>query len=1581
MKNWLIGLVCFLVSTIASAACTSGQTCSAVATYENVGLYYTPGSNPGAAGCPVQYKKTSDTIWKDALPMWYDSRNSECRGSVVQLTSGTSYDFRMGVTAGSWPAAITVSTWTDTPTIASTTTITDRTTTLNITSGGSAGTGYALYQGPATINVNNAAQYDINVSASYVIIRGLTLKGATIHAINLQDGVHDVIIEGNDISGWGRPASDPVYNDPYVPTASVGYGRSVGYTVGWEMDSGVYMRCTSTTASNKIVVQRNLFHDPRYGSNSWTDGHPNGPQAVTLYTCGGNNVYRYNKIIPTTSSSASAAYGHWYNDPLGGAYNNATAGWPNFDSDVYGNWIEGAMDDCIEADGGNKNVRIYGNYCNNSGTGVSVSGTNVGPVYIFRNVYNRNFYQEALAPDSSERQEYAKAGIYGSAGNGRRYIFHNTTLQATATDYAYPTNPAHTYPLGTAQGIARVSSGLIENTVSRNNIWHGYRGTSNSVFYGTDAATCDFDYDLYSGNQTVTGQETHGVAGTPIYAASNGWVSEAGGQYQLATTSPGYNVGVVIPNFNDGYLGTAPDMGAAETGSAYMQFGVNAYLTQPDPPPPPPLEVSPEGTAVPPATQIIDANLATWTVTAGQVYKDSVLAGTTSNVALLYYHSSVVYYKNSSNAWFSWSGTAWVSASDPNPPPPTTSAEGTSIPNATEIVDTNHDIWTVSAGVVYKNGAAAGTTSATILLYWHNSLVFRENSSSSWWYWNTSTSTWAPTTSPLPTPLIESTEGTAVPPSTSIVDANLAVWAVSAGVVYKDNIAAGATSNVSLLYYHNHTVYYENSSNSWWYWSGATWTSTTDPIPAPPPTTSPDPTASPPDTQIVDTNGDIWTLSAGVVYKNSVAAGFTSGVVLIYWHLGTIYQENAAAAWWSWNGADWIDATSPLPPPPPPPAASPNDTALPPVTSIVDSSGNTWTVVAGQVYMNGSTAGVTANVILLYWHDGVIYQENASAEWWSWSGTDWVTATSPIPPTTSPNQSAIPPNTYLVDANHDIWTLSAGAVYKNGVAAGYTAGVIAVYYTSSTIYQENDQNLWWSWSGTDWVDATNPVPPVAPPEVSANDAKIPPLTQIVDNNRDVWTRQYYAVYKNGLPAAYSSDVAEILWHNGFIYYTNSSASWWYWSGTAWVTATNPIPNDPPPPPAYTPSPAGTTIPPSASIIDTAGNVWTVSSGAIYKNGIAAGYSANATVVYWDASTLYYENNIGGWYVWNGTAWTTSTSPIPLSASADGTSIPSATEIIDTFGNIWMVVGGAAYKNGAPAGSTPNLTQLYYHNSTVYFEDSDSAWKYWNGTAWVLTTSPIPVAPSTSADDTAVPPSANIVDGGSNVWTLVAGVVYKNGVQAGYSANVVQLYWKTNVVYHKTSTGVWRSWNGSTWVTATDPTTPPLPPAATVGTPRRPVVSATFTGYAVPVPAVIEAESFNNGGEGVGYHDTTATNTGGAYRTSEGVDIIKSCDQAGGKYVVNNFRSGEWMNYSIIISTAASYSIEVKASNKSNTPTFHIDVDGVDATGAISVPDTGNWCRFSWVGKHGLNLTTGSHVLTIHSDADTFNLNQIRVTQP
>lgn len=155
-------------------------------------------------------------------------------------------------------------------------------------------------------------------------------------------------------------------------------------------------------------------------------------------------------------------------------------------------------------------------------------------------------------------------------------------------------------------------------------------------------------------------------------------------------------------------------------------------------------------------------------------------------------------------------------------------------------------------------------------------------------------------------------------------------------------------------------------------------------------------------------------------------------------------------------------------------------------------------------------------------------------------------------------------------------------------------------------------------------------------------------------------------------------------------------------------------------------------------------------------------------------------------------------------------------------------------------------------------------------------------------------------------------------------------------------------------------------------------STPYSGTPITLPGVFEAENFDRGGEGVAYHDKVAGNAGGQYRTSEDVDIVVSSDPAGGGFVVDNFETGEWLAYTVLVAAAGSYDVAVRASSAFTGSALHVEIDGRDVTGPMSVPNTGSWSTFQWVGKSGVTLSAGRHVLKIVADQQYFNLNQVMV---
>ena len=158
----------------------------------------------------------------------------------------------------------------------------------------------------------------------------------------------------------------------------------------------------------------------------------------------------------------------------------------------------------------------------------------------------------------------------------------------------------------------------------------------------------------------------------------------------------------------------------------------------------------------------------------------------------------------------------------------------------------------------------------------------------------------------------------------------------------------------------------------------------------------------------------------------------------------------------------------------------------------------------------------------------------------------------------------------------------------------------------------------------------------------------------------------------------------------------------------------------------------------------------------------------------------------------------------------------------------------------------------------------------------------------------------------------------------------------------------------------------------------------YGGVPVSLPGTIQAENFDEGGSGVAYVDQSTGNSGGKYR-STGVDIEATTDSGGG-YDVGWTSAGEWLNYSVALATAGTYDVDVRVASAGAGGKFHIEVNGVDKTGPLTVPNTGGWQTWTTIKKTGVALSAGSQAVRLVMDtngstAAVGNFNWIRVATP
>jgi carbohydrate binding protein with CBM6 domain/Big-like domain-containing protein/calcineurin-like phosphoesterase family protein/purple acid phosphatase-like protein len=158
----------------------------------------------------------------------------------------------------------------------------------------------------------------------------------------------------------------------------------------------------------------------------------------------------------------------------------------------------------------------------------------------------------------------------------------------------------------------------------------------------------------------------------------------------------------------------------------------------------------------------------------------------------------------------------------------------------------------------------------------------------------------------------------------------------------------------------------------------------------------------------------------------------------------------------------------------------------------------------------------------------------------------------------------------------------------------------------------------------------------------------------------------------------------------------------------------------------------------------------------------------------------------------------------------------------------------------------------------------------------------------------------------------------------------------------------------------------------------------YGGTRVSVPGTIQAENFDEGGPGIAYVDASGGNSGGRYRSTD-VDIEATTDSGGG-YDVGWTSPGEWLNYSVSVAAAGTYDLDVRVASAGAGGKFHIEVNGIDKTGPLTVPNTGGWQTWTTIKKTGVALSAGSQTVRLVMDTNgstgaVGNFNWIRVAAP
>ena len=294
--------------------------------------------------------------------------------------------------------------------------------------------------------------------------------------------------------------------------------------------------------------------------------------AVKVY--GQGHVVAYNHLTNWHDGIDVATYG-----TPDGAPNDIADRFPQ-SIDFYGNDFSNMGDNCIESDGGGRNIRVFQNRCFNSASqALSVQPVFGGPVYFFRNlVYNQ--------PQGSLKYIEGSAGILtfnntivgeGKAGPSSNETYRNNLFLAQSG--AGPVFAATTY--------TNYSSADYDGYRPNPGAPVAFEWNSPDFAVRAEFAkpTVARKFATLKAFTEATGQEKHGVlvdydvferAAAPDRSDPQRIYRPEAFDFRLKPGSAAVDAGVAIPNITDDVTGKAPDLGAYELGRPIPHYGPRA---------------------------------------------------------------------------------------------------------------------------------------------------------------------------------------------------------------------------------------------------------------------------------------------------------------------------------------------------------------------------------------------------------------------------------------------------------------------------------------------------------------------------------------------------------------------------------------------------------------------------------------------------------------------------------------------------------------------------------------------------------------------------------------------------------------------------------------------------------------------------------------------------------------------------------------------------------------------------------------------------------------------------------------------